>query len=115
MIEIIDFWMVGLIIFRDLFITGLRLIMSSSGFEFVTLKLSKYKTAFQLTIIIITLIFLSIDGLDMGVFIPTIKIIKEYNIIYILTGFTSIFTASTGVLDVYTNRLHIQKYLKGNN
>ena len=50
--------MVGLIIFRDLFITGLRLIMSSSGFEFVTSKLSKYKTAFQLTIIIITLIFL---------------------------------------------------------
>ena len=107
--------MVGLIIFRDLFITGLRLIMSSSGFEFVTSKLSKYKTAFQLTIIILTLIFLSIEGLDMGVFIPTIKIIKEYNIIYILTGFTSIFTAYTGILYVYTNRLHIQKYLKGNN
>ena len=107
--------MVGLIIFRDLFITGLRLIMSSSGFEFVTSKLSKYKTAFQITIIIITLIFLSIDGLDVGVFIPTIKIIKEYNIIYILTGFISIFTAYTGILYVYTNRLHIQKYLKGNN
>ena len=115
MIEIIDFWMVGLIIFRDLFITGLRLIMSSSGFEFVTSKLSKYKTAFQLTIIILTLIFLSIEGLDMGVFIPTIKIIKEYNIIYILTGLASIFTAYTGILYVYTNRLHIQKYLKGNN
>tara|TARA_Y100000591_G_scaffold272827_1_gene248496 strand:+ start:320 stop:847 length:528 start_codon:yes stop_codon:yes gene_type:complete len=114
-IEIIDFWMVGLIIFRDLFITGLRLIMSSSGFEFVTSKLSKYKTAFQLTIIILTLIFLSIEGLDVGAFIPTIKIIKEYNIIYILTGLTSIFTAYTGILYVYTNRLHIQKYLKGNN
>ena len=51
--------MVGLIIFRDLFITGLRLAMSSSGFEFATSKLSKYKTAFQLTIIILTLIFIS--------------------------------------------------------
>ncbi len=114
-IEIIDFWMVGLIIFRDLFITGLRLAMSSSGLEFVTSKLSKYKTAFQLTIIIITLVFMVIEGLDIKIFIPTIKIIKEYKIIYILTGFISIFTAYTGILYVYTNRLLIQKYLKGNN
>ena len=69
-IIIIDFWMVGIIIFRDLFVTGLRFIISGRGFEFVTLKLSKYKTAFQLTIIILTLIFISIEGLDTNVFIP---------------------------------------------
>ena len=114
MIEIIDFWMVGLIIFRDLFVTGLRLLISSSGFEFVTSKLSKYKTAFQLTIIIITLIIMSIEGLDMKFFIPILKTIKDYKIIYILTGFISIFTAYTGIFYVYTNRLQIQKYLKGN-
>ena len=114
-IEIIDFWMVGLIIFRDLFVTGLRLAMSSSGFEFVTSKLSKSKTAFQLTIIILTLIFISAEGLGMRALLPTIKIIKEYKIIYILTGFTAVFTAYTGILYVYTNRLLIQKYLKGNN
>ncbi len=114
MIEIIDFWMVGLIIFRDLFVTGLRLLISSSGFEFVTSKLSKYKTAFQLTIIIITLIIMSIEGLDMKFFIPILKIIKDYKIIYILTGFISIFTAYTGILYVYSNRFQIQKYLKGN-
>ncbi len=107
--------MVWVIIFRDLFITGLRLAMSSSGLEFVTSKLSKYKTVFQLTIIIITLVFMSLEGLDMKIFIPTITIIKEYKIIYILTGFISIFTAYTGILYVYTNRLLIQKYLKGNN
>ena len=104
-----------MIIFRDLFITGLRLAMSRSGLDFVTSKLSKYKTAFQLTIIILTLIFINMESLDMKIFIPTIKIIKEYKIIYILTGFISIFTAYTGILYVYTNRLPIQKYLKGNN
>ena len=114
-IEIIDFWMVGLIIFRDLFVTGLRLLMSSSGFEFVTSKLSKYKTAFQLTIIILTLLFISAEGLGMRTLLPTIKIIKEYKIIYILTGFTTIFTVYTGILYVYANRLLIKKYLKGNN
>ena len=113
-INIIDFWMVGIIIFRDLFITGLRFIMSSRGFEFVTSKLSKYKTAFQLTIIILTLIFISIEGLDINIFIPTIVIIKEYKILYILTAFTAIFTAYTGILYVYANRFIIQKFLNGN-
>ena len=113
-INIIDFWMVGIIIFRDLFVTGLRFIMSSSGFEFVTSKLSKYKTAFQLTIIILTLIFISIEGLDINIFIPTIVIIKEYKIIYMLTAFTAIFSAYTGILYVYANRFIIQKFLNGN-
>ena len=113
-INIIDFWMVGIIIFRDLFVTGLRFILSSRGFEFVTSKLSKYKTAFQLTIIILTLIFISIEGLDINVFIPTIVIIKEYKIIYMLTAFTAIFTAYTGILYVYVNRFIIQKFLNGN-
>jgi len=113
-INIIDFWMVGLIIFRDLFITGLRFTMSSRGFEFVTSKLSKYKTAFQLTIIILTLIFISIEGLDINIFIPTIVLIKEYKIIYILTAFTAIFTAYTGILYVFANRFIIQKFINGN-
>ena len=113
-INIIDFWMVGLIIFRDLFVTGLRFILSSRGFEFVTSKLSKYKTAFQLTIIILTLIFISIEGLDINIFIPTIVLIKEYKIIYILTAFTAIFTAYTGILYVFANRFIIQKFINGN-
>ena len=113
-INIIDFWMVGIIIFRDLFVTGLRFIISSRGFEFVTSKLSKYKTAFQLTIIILTLIFISIEGLDINVFIPTIVLIKEYKIIYILTAFTAIFTAYTGILYVFANRFIIQKFINGN-
>ena len=113
-INIIDFWMVGIIIFRDLFVTGLRFIMSSRGFEFVTSKLSKYKTAFQLTIIILTLIFISIEGLDINIFIPTIVIIKEYKIIYMLTAFTAIFSTYTGILYVYANRFIIQKFLNGN-
>ena len=113
-INIIDFWMVGIIIFRDLFVTGLRFIMSSRGFEFVTSKLSKYKTAFQLTIIILTLIFISIEGLDINVFIPTIVLIKEYKIIYILTAFTAIFTAYTGILYVFANRFIKQKFINGN-
>ena len=112
-IGIIDYWIVGIIIFRDLFVTGLRLIISSSGFEFVTSKLSKYKTAFQLTIIIVTLIFMAIEGLDIIIFIPTLEIIKQYRIIYLLTMFTAIFTVYTGFIYLYTNRMMIRKFIRG--
>ena len=113
-IGIIDFWIVGIIIFRDLFVTGLRLIISSSGFEFVTSKLSKYKTAFQLTLIIVTLIFMAIEGLDIIIFIPTLEIIKQYRIIYLLTMFTAIFTVYTGIIYLYTNRIMIRKFIRDN-
>ena len=111
-IGIIDFWMVGIIIFRDLFITGLRLIISNKGFEFVTTKLSKYKTAFQLTLIILTLIFLTVEGLSLVELAPTLDVIRHYNIIYILTMLTAIFTAYTGIVYLYTNRTIIKGFMK---
>ena len=113
-IGIIDFWMVGIITFRDMFITGLRWIISNKGFEFVTSRLSKYKTAFQLTIIILTLIFLTVEGFNMESFIPTIDLIKQYKIIYMLTLFTAIFTAYTGIIYLYANRFVIKDFIRNN-
>ena len=113
-IGIIDFWMVGIITFRDMFITGLRWIISNKGFEFVTSKLSKYKTAFQLTIIILTLIFLTLESFNMASFIPTIDLIKQYKIIYMLTLFTAIFTAYTGIIYLYANRFVIKDFIRNN-
>ena len=113
-IGIIDFWMVGIITFRDMFITGLRWVISNKGFEFVTSKLSKYKTAFQLIIIILTLIFLTLESFNMESFIPTIDLIKQYKIIYILTLFTAIFTAYTGIIYLHANRFVIKDFIRNN-
>ena len=113
-IGIIDFWMVGIITFRDMFITGLRWIISNKGFEFVTSKLSKYKTAFQLIIIILTLIFLTLESFNMESFIPTVNLIKQYKIIYMLTLFTAIFTAYTGFIYMYANRFVIKDFIRNN-
>ena len=114
-IGIIDFWMVSIIIFRDLFVTGLRIIMSSKGFSFITTKISKYKTAFQLTIIIITLIFISADDMHMNFLLPIVNFIKDFNIIYCLTFLMTVFTAYTGINYVYMNRIIIQKYINDSN
>ena len=56
---LIDFWMVGLILFRDLFVTALRIIMTRNGFTMMTSRIAKSKTGVQLGIITFTLIFLS--------------------------------------------------------
>ena len=46
--ELIDFWMVGIIIFRDVFVTGLRVVMSRHGKTMMTSKIAKSKTGVQL-------------------------------------------------------------------
>ena len=97
-----------------MFITGLRWIISNKGFEFVTSKLSKYKTAFQLIIIILTLIFLTLESFNMESFIPTVNLIKQYKIIYMLTLFTAIFTAYTGFIYLYANRFVIKDFIRNN-
>ncbi|SVA69438.1 uncharacterized protein METZ01_LOCUS122292, partial [marine metagenome] len=109
---IIDYWMVGLIIFRDLFVTGLRFAMVSKGLEMVTSRLAKFKTGIQITVIIFTLIFL---GLQQGIAwewtMPILAIIEQYRLIYILTFIVTLFTIYTGVNYLYHNRPIIQKYL----
>ena len=86
--------------------------ISNRGFEFVTTNISKYKTALQLTLIILTLIFLTFEGLSIVELTPTLNLIRHYNIIYILTLLTAIFTAYTGVVYLYTNRIIIKEFMK---
>ena len=61
--------------------------------------------------IILTLIFLTIEGFKIDQLIPTLDLIKDYKIIYILTMFTAIFTAYTGIIYLYTNRIVIKDFI----
>ena len=47
-------------------------------------------------------------------FIPTIDLIKQYKIIYILTLFTAIFTAYTGIIYLHANRFVIKDFIRNN-
>ena len=58
LLGIIDFWMVGIIIFRDFFVTGLRIAMEQKGMSMVTSMVAKLKTSAQMTIITLILIAL---------------------------------------------------------
>ena len=84
---VIEFWMVVLIAFRDLFVTGLRLAMSRNGISMVTSNIAKLKTVFQITFIIITLIVFGLDSLSFNISKSIVDLFYDYNLFYILMYF----------------------------
>jgi len=104
---LIDFWMVGLILFRDLFVTGLRIIMTRNGFTMMTSQIAKSKTGVQLGIIIFTLIFLSLKGLGWVMSNEIHLFILEYELVYYLTAVAVFFTLYTGISYVQDNHKEI--------
>ena len=111
LLNIIDFWMVGIIIFRDLFVTGLRMAMEQKGMTMVTSMIAKLKTSAQMGIISFILIVLGLKGLSLAWAIPILDVIKDYKIIYSLALFGTIFTALTGITYLYSNRKTILNFL----
>lgn len=108
---LIDFWMVGLIIFRDLFVTGLRLIMSRNGLNMMTSNIAKSKTSAQIGIIIFTLLYLSLKGIDLLFSSEIHWFINEYELVYYLTLIVSIFTLYTGFTYIQDNRKAIKEIM----
>ena len=108
---LIDIWMVALIIFRDLFVMGLRFLMSRRGFIMITSKISKSKTAVQVGIIIFTLLFLTLKGFNWVLLEDYLIFINEYEIVYYLTMIAVIFTVYTGYAYIQENRKAIQEIM----
>ena len=108
---LIDFWMVVLIIFRDLFVTSLRVLLSRKGFIMITSKIAKSKTGVQVGIIIFTLLFLSLKGFNWVSLKTSFSFINEYQLVYYLTMIAVIFTMYTGYTYVQENRKAIQEIM----
>jgi len=111
LLEIIDFWMVGIIIFRDLFVTGLRMAMEQQGKTMVTSIIAKLKTSAQMIIITIILIILGLKGISLAWTISLLDIVVTYKVIYNLTLFVTLFTGFTGLTYLYSNRKIILQFL----
>ena len=111
-IGVIDYWMVVLIIFRDLFVTGLRMAMNRKGLELVTSNIAKAKTIIQINIIGFILIVLGMKGLSLAWTYPILEVVKEYHLIYNFTLLVTLFTVMTGFTYLYSNRNTIIGFLK---
>ena len=108
---LIDFWMVILIIFRDLFVTSLRVLLSRKGFIMITSKIAKSKTGVQVGIIIFTLLFLSLKGFNWVSLKTSFNFINEYQLVYYLTMIAVIFTMYTGYTYVQENLKAIREIM----
>lgn len=111
LMELVPFWMVALIVFRDLFVTGLRWAMESKGLTMITSKIAKAKTTTQISVIIFILLFLGVQIFSYSWLKETINFIIENRVIYYFTLIATIFTVWTGISYLYKNRLIIKDYV----
>ena len=91
-------WMVGLILFRDLSVTLLRVLMKRADITMVTSKVAKFKTGLQLSAIIILLLLLSVNTM---IPMQTFSNYLRYFMIML-----TLFTVYTGI-DYYYRNLKI--------
>ena len=110
-LELVPFWMVALIVFRDLFVTGLRMAMESKGLTMITSKIAKAKTTTQISVIIFILLFLGVQIFSYTWLKEAINFIIKNRIIYFFTLLATIFTVWTGISYLYKNRLVIKDYV----
>jgi len=111
LLDLIPFWMVVLIIFRDLFVTGLRMAMESHGLTMITSKIAKIKTTAQISVIIFILLFLGIQIFSFDWLKVIINFIAENKIIYYFTLIATFFTVWTGISYLYKNRYIIKSFV----
>ena len=108
---VIEFWMVGLIAFRDIFVTGIRLAMNRNGISMETSHVAKLKTVFQITFIIITLIVLSLDSLTFNIAKSIVSLFYDYNLFYVLMIFVVGISLYTVIHYLIKNKVQILRFL----
>ena len=101
--DLFPWWAIGVIVFRDVFITIFRIFAESKNTTMETRKSAKVKTAVQLTFLYIGLLVGVFKGHD-NIIGSLADSILDTQRMYILTMFVTAFTAYTGLEYVVVNR-----------
>lgn len=109
--DLIDVWMVVVIILRDLLVTAMRFILEKKDRPMATSKVAKGKTAVQITSIIVILCYLSLRSYELT---GLTTLIESVHLILILMYITVIFTVYTGIDYVVANRAAIRTLVTSN-
>ena len=95
----------------DVFVTGLRMAMSSKNKTMVTSKIAKRKTLSQVLIIIFILFNIGLSSLSISWIGEIILFSKQYDLIYYFTFLVTVFTVFTGFTYLYSNRSVIKQFI----
>lgn len=108
---VLELWMVVIVVFRDLLITGLRLFAEWQNKSFTTSKLAKAKTMIQMIFIFYLLIVFTLKENQYlaSQFYDLFKILTNSALIYWSMLTVTTFTALTGVIYLSRNRVLIGK------
>ena len=108
-IGVLELWMVIIVVFRDLLITGLRLFAEWQKKSFATSMMAKIKTTVQMIFIFYLLIVFTLreNSFLSDRFPEVFNILTNSTAIYYTMFAITIFTFTTGVLYLYQNRVLI--------
>lgn len=113
---LVKLWMVTLIVFRDLVVTGLRSYAINRRMPIRTNFLAKLKTFSQMAMILFVLLFVTARSLTSSVHIANpvgwteefVVFTQSNDLIYILMLLVTIFTAISGLVYFVENKNHVK-------
>ncbi len=107
----IPFWMVVLIVFRDLLVTVLRMFFLNNGISLVTSQVAKAKTGAQISVIFFVLAYLALKSFPLIDAARLTAFIDEFNLIWYAALTATLFTVYTGLNYLYINREAIESFI----
>lgn len=104
--DLAPWWMIGIILFRDIFITLLRSVMIHKGESMNTSKFAKKKTGIQMFMIYLILFFLALQNI--AVLNPLYnflwKLLIYHDLLWVLMLVTTMITLYSGILYIFENK-----------
>ena len=112
-IDVLVLWMVLIVVFRDLTVTGLRLFADWKKKSFTTSNLAKIKTLSQMIFIFYLLIIFSLreNSFLASKFSHTFTLLTDQTLIYSIMLVITLFTLITGIFYLYQNKALIKSLL----
>lgn len=111
-LEIMPYWITGVIILRDMLVTLLRWGMLANGASMNTSQLAKVKTTFQYISMYVGLVFILLghfEALD-----TLVAWLEEWFITEIIFALTGLVTAYTGIHYVWINKSYVSSLFQEN-
>lgn len=113
-VDVLQLWMVIIIILRDFLITGLRVLADYRKVSFATSRLAQWKTFIQMAFIYYLLLFYilrTVEYLNTH-YASFFAAVLEPGLIYWSMLFVTLFTLVTGIMYLFTNRKLILQLIK---
>lgn len=116
-LNVLDLWMVLLIIIRDIIVTALRLIAEQRKISFKTSYTAKWKTFLQMFFLYYLLVVYTANKIDWIKSVNPTLVENLFNshLIYYSMLFITLFTVITGVIYILSNKILIKKLFRVEN